>query len=229
MTIDNKDFCIAIIGTGPIGLECGLHALHHGYRFVLFESGNDIADNVRAWSHVRLFTPFAMNISSFGRAVLKHVADEKAFLTGGEYIEQYLRPISHVLESNIRLNQRVTSIGRYLSNQFILLIENSKSGLEEYFIADAVIDGSGTFSCPNFAGPGYLPAMNERAIRAMVPSPITHLMPNIEDQKLAEKRILLLGKGDSAATSAITLGSYRSPSINTKVYICMYEIVFSKT
>ncbi|CAF4601648.1 unnamed protein product, partial [Rotaria magnacalcarata] len=49
---ENQNFMIGVIGSGPIGLECGLHALKHGYQFIIFESGDDIANNVRLWAHV---------------------------------------------------------------------------------------------------------------------------------------------------------------------------------
>ena len=206
MTVENKDFFIAIIGTGPIGLECGLQALEQGYRFLLFESDDDIAGHVRLWSHVRLFTPFAMNQSFLGKSLLKLENDNDAFLTGGEYIERYLRPVSQLLQSNIRLRHRVISVGRYNAEQFIILVENGLTSKEEYFIVDCVIDASGTYSCPNFVGPGHLPAVNERTIRSAMPSLITSHIPNEDHQDLAGKRIVLIGKGHSAATSALALG-----------------------
>ena len=207
MTIENKDFFVGIIGTGPIGLECGLQALERGYRFLLFESGDDIASHVHLWSHVRLFTPLEMNRSSLGRRFLKSRDDNgEAFLTGGEYIERYLRPISHLLQENIRLRHRVISVGRYNSQQFIVLVDNGLTSKEEYFVVDCVIDASGTYSSPNFVGPGHLPAVNERNVRSTMSSLITHHIPNEEHQALAGKRIVLIGKGHSAATSALALG-----------------------
>jgi len=208
MTSDSSTFSIAIIGSGPIGLECGLHALKHGYKFVIFESGDGIANNVRLWSHVRLFTPFYMNMSLLGKTLLQNVGEDNAFLTGGEYIEQYLRPVSSLLQSNIRLHHRVVSVGRYHINKFIILVENTQNGCEEYQIVDCVIDASGTYSCPNFAGPGNLPAINERTLQTIIPSPITYRIPDLNYEQLAGKRIVLIGKGHSAATSAIFLGKF---------------------
>ncbi|UJR16439.1 hypothetical protein I4U23_003341 [Adineta vaga] len=180
MTSDDKTFLIAIVGSGPIGLECGLHALKHGYQFIIFESGDDIASNIRSWSHVRLFTPLHMNTSLLGKTIVDNVEKENQFLTGGEYIEQYLRPISHSLQSNIRLQHRVISIGRYHLDKFIILVESSQNGSEEYFIVDCVIDASGTFSCPNFSGPSYLPAINERILRHSKSSLITYRIPDLK-------------------------------------------------
>lgn len=212
MNTDKTHFQIAIIGSGPIGLECGLNALSHGYQFVLFESGCEIAENVRSWSHVRLFTPLEMNISEIGRNSLKKHFDDHSFLTGQEYFDVYLKPISHLFRSNIRLNHRVISVGRYNNNQFILMVENGSPLVEEYFTADCVIDASGTFSFPNFTGPGYLPAINERILLSKNPSVIQSNIVHLDDSFLPGKRILLLGKGYSAATSAIVLGKIISKS-----------------
>jgi cation diffusion facilitator CzcD-associated flavoprotein CzcO len=208
MTSDNNHFLIAIIGSGPIGLECGLHALKHGYQFIIFESGDDIANNIRLWSHVRLFSPLYMNMSLLGKTLLKKEHDDNTYLTGGEYIEYYLRPVSCLLQSNIRLRHRVVSIGRYHINKFIVLVENGQNGVEEHLIFDCVIDASGTYNCPNFAGPSNLPAINERVLRTKLPSPITYQIPNLKNEQLAGKRIVLIGKGHSAATSAVLLGKY---------------------
>ena len=208
MSSEQKNFCIGIIGTGPIGLECGLRALRHGYRFVLFESGDDIASNVRSWSYVHLFTPLEMNMSALGRTSLTEEQDGHAFLSGGEYIDRYLRPISRLFQSNIRLRHRVISVGRDQQlNQFVILVENGHEGREEYITVDCVIDASGTYACPNFIGSGGLPAIGERAYRTMHSSPILSLIPSEQDERFAGKRIVLIGKGHSAATSAVNLGS----------------------
>ena len=213
---DNKSFRIGIIGSGPIGLECGLHALKHGYQFTIFESDDDIAGNVRLWSHVRLFTPLSMNMSSLGKTLLQKGHDDNRFLTGNEYIEEYLRPISCHLQLNIRLRHRVISVSRDCTNQFIVLVENGLNECEEFFTFDCVIDASGTYNCPNDVGPGHLPAINERLLRANAPSLITYRIPNVDLQTLAGKRILLIGKGHSAATSAVLLGEYEKMSHFTR-------------
>ena len=54
---------IAILGAGPIGLEAALAAAEHGFSFTLYEAGARPAEDVRAWGHVRMFTPWEMNLS----------------------------------------------------------------------------------------------------------------------------------------------------------------------
>ncbi|CAF2783238.1 unnamed protein product [Rotaria sp. Silwood2] len=218
MTFDKQNFFIGIIGSGPIGLECGLHALKHGYQFIIFESGDDIANNIRLWSHVQLFTPLHMNVSLLGKDLLKKDHDNNAFLTGSQFIECYLRPVSCHLQPNIRLRHKVISIGRYHTNKFIILVENKDNDCEEYFIVDCVIDASGTYNNPNFVGPNNVPAVNERALRIKIPSPITYLIPNLKYEQLAGKRILLIGKGYSAATSALYLAKVKEAYPETQLY-----------
>jgi cation diffusion facilitator CzcD-associated flavoprotein CzcO len=205
MTSGNA-FLIGIIGSGPIGLECGLRALQYGYRFVIFESGDDIASNVRSWSHVRLFTPLSMNMSPLGRAHVQTDNDDNAYLSGNEYIERYLRPLSCHLQSNIRLHHQVISVGRHHTNGFVILVKNGQTSREEYIFVDYVIDASGTYGCPNFAGPGKLPAINERSLRLAALPLISYRVPSERDEYLPGKRIVLIGKGDSAATSVVFLG-----------------------
>lgn len=206
-----NDFFIAIIGSGPIGLECGLQSFQRGLSFILFESGDDIAENIRLWSHVRLFSPTSINLSARAKSALNIVDDRPdEYLTGGEYRQRYLRPISQLFSSNIRFGHRIISIGRYQSGKFLLLVENKLNQSEEYFFADIVLDASGTYSNPNYAGPGYLPAINERMIRTTMPQLITSWIPDFSHEFQDKKRILLLGKGYSAATSAIELGNFSS-------------------
>ncbi|CAF1140525.1 unnamed protein product [Didymodactylos carnosus] len=210
-------FTVGIIGCGPIGIECGLHALHNGYNILLFEVGDDLASNICLWSHVQLFTPFRMNISSLGQTYLQAelTKDElNSYLTGQEYIEKYLRPLGLKFINNILFKHRVISIGRYSDeNKFVLLVEDKNENMEKYYYVDYLIDASGTYKCPNSIGIGNIPAVNEQRLESF----IKYDIPNLNDDRiklsLAHKRILLVGKGHSAANSALLLGDQRIPSV----------------
>jgi NADPH-dependent 2,4-dienoyl-CoA reductase/sulfur reductase-like enzyme len=54
---------VAIIGAGPIGLDAALAAHERGWSFTVYEAATSVAANVREWGHVRLFTPWDMNVS----------------------------------------------------------------------------------------------------------------------------------------------------------------------
>ncbi|CAF1153459.1 unnamed protein product [Adineta steineri] len=83
---------------------------------------------------------------------------------------------------------------------------------------DCVIDASGTYGCPNFAGPGKLPAISERTLRMTASPVISYRIPNERDEYLAGKRILLIGKGHSAATSAVFLGQLKKRYPETQLF-----------
>ena len=105
----------AIIGGGPIGLEAALLARQLGHDVHVFEKGR-VAENILDWGHVRLFSPFGMNSSEWGRGALGNDslpgADE--LLTGRELVERYLIPLSQLPELAGRIHEqcRVLSISR---------------------------------------------------------------------------------------------------------------------
>lgn len=61
---------VAIIGGGPIGVEAALYGACTGFEVSLFERG-DIAENVRAWGHVRVFTEWGRNRSPLAVRLLQ--------------------------------------------------------------------------------------------------------------------------------------------------------------
>ena len=92
---------MAVIGAGPIGLEAALYAVGAGYDVNIYESGC-IANHVQLWGHVRLFSPFGLNVSPWGRDAVAsligvgELPDESAILTGREFVRRYLIPISKI-------------------------------------------------------------------------------------------------------------------------------------
>src|SRR4051812_20490647 len=70
MTIETQPR-IAILGAGPIGLEAALAAAERGWEFTVYEAGRSVGANVRDWGHVRLFTPWELNVSPRARRALR--------------------------------------------------------------------------------------------------------------------------------------------------------------
>lgn len=212
---------IAILGAGPVGLEAALHAAEWGADVRVLEE-RDVAANVEAWGHVRLFSPFGMNHTDLGRRTLVarglELPDEDACLTGREYRARYLLPLaeSPPLAGRIETGVRVVQVSRegLLKNDsigdgstraahaFRILVEKNGSEREER--ADAVIDATGSYRSPNWIGAGGIPALGERAARDRIEYGIPDVV-GAERARYAGRRVLLVGGGHSAATSAVAL------------------------
>ena len=64
---------IAIIGAGPVGLECAVYGACLGHDVRLFERGR-LGDHMRQWGHTRLFSPWSFNHSPLGARLLGDAA-----------------------------------------------------------------------------------------------------------------------------------------------------------
>lgn len=212
---------IAIIGAGPIGLEAGLHAVQAGHDVRIWERG-DVANHVRRWGHVKLFSPFGLNASSWGRAALTgaglRLPADDALLTGHEHAERYLEPLSRLpaLADRIHLNTTVRSITRasYLKGEHIgdprraadpfrLLLDNETGEMEAW--ADVVLDCSGTYGRHRWAGRGGAPALGEAHA---IPSRF-YGVPDVlgsDRESFVDKMTLVIGSGYSAATTVVAIG-----------------------
>lgn len=214
---------VAIVGAGPIGIEAAARGVRAGHDVHVYEAG-EVGQHVRNWGHVVLFTPFRMNHSPIGdEAIAAEHPDHKlplddAFISGREYVERYLLPLAStsLLNKRIHTRHRVVSIGRtgFLKNRgigdaqraanpFRLLIE-MENQVERCVEADVVIDASGTYGQPNWVGRAGIPSMGERSaggfVRYHVDDILGHHRPLYEG-----KRTVLVGAGNSAATSVVAL------------------------
>jgi hypothetical protein len=84
------------------------------------------------------------------------------------------------------------------AHPFRLLVRDA-SGRENYLHAFAVIDASGTYGTPNWAGDGGIPARNELYL---APQMSYHLddVRGLRRERYAGKRTLVIGAGATAAT-----------------------------
>src|SRR5688572_7326652 len=89
---------VAIIGAGPVGLAAAAHVVQRGLTPVVFERGPAVGHGLRAWSHVRVFSPWSYNIDEAARALLEstdwRAPDPAALPTGGELVRHYLAPLA---------------------------------------------------------------------------------------------------------------------------------------
>ncbi len=227
---------LAVIGAGPIGLEAALYARVLGLDVQVFEAGQ-ICDHVRQWEQVQLFTPFQLNSSSLGLEAIRtqfpdHQFPDAAQLhSGQQWVDSYFQPLAQtdLFSDRIHSGTRVLAVGRdFLTKpkfvgqperddyQFRLLLENSDGQRSETF--DFVIDASGTFGQPNSLGTGGIPVPGESdLVKQHLGQRIFQSLPQLDQAQIADRTVLLIGAGYSAATNAVALSKLVSASPQAKV------------
>jgi hypothetical protein len=242
MTIETQ-LRIAILGAGPIGLEAALAAAERGWEFTVYESGRSVGANVRDWGHVRLFTPWDMNVSPRARRALGEGAGgaglppDDELPTGAEFAERLLEPLAALpaMAGRVRCGARVEAVARegLLKHEAIgsaergarrfRLLVSDDAGRESVEHADAVIDCTGTYGNPNALGDGGIPALGERALSDRIERRLPRFdrssrrPPGAEAAPWAGSTILLTGAGHSAQTAARALAELARDAPGTRV------------
>ncbi|HEY2291073.1 MAG TPA: FAD-dependent oxidoreductase [Thermoanaerobaculia bacterium] len=224
---------IAILGAGPTGLEAALAAVEAGHPFTVYEASPSVAGNVRAWGHVRLFTPWKMNVSPRMRRHLEAAGREvpggSECPTGHDLAGKVLEPLAALPEiaPHLRLGTRVLSIGRQglLKHEEIATPERGRhpfrllladgAGREWTETVDLVIDATGTWGSPNTLGDAGIPAPGERSFAGEIRRDIPDL--SAEKEGWAGKAILLAGAGHSAQTAVRALAELAKEAPGTRV------------
>jgi FAD dependent oxidoreductase len=220
---------IAIIGGGPIGLEAALYARALGHDVVIYERG-DVAESVKSWGFVRLFSPWEMNTTSLGWKTLEVSAPRGTNPTGDELRGRYLLPlaVSPTLKRCLRPHVSVISIGKddyaksdaigksdRATSPFRILVRDA-DGSERIDKSDVVLDCSGTYTNHRWSGRGGVPAPGERALE----SKIHYTLPDIlgrDRERFIGRHTLVLGAGFSAATALLNLEQLYRENNATKV------------
>jgi hypothetical protein len=237
MTIDTPAR-LAVLGAGPIGLEAALYARFLGYDVIVLEQGC-LCEHVLRWGHVKMLTPFGQNSSPLGlRAIAAHDDSyqppaEDAFLTGKQWAERYLLPLAmtDLLAEHIFPSARVLGVGKEQVLKTDLesdlpagdergdwafrILVRDEAGNERIEMVDGVLDCTGVYSQPNFAGHGGLPAIGELGLRGQI---LYHLPDVLEADRgqFENQHTLLIGDGLSAATAAIWLDELQQQSPATQ-------------
>lgn len=237
---------LAILGAGPIGLEAALYARFLGYDVILLEQGR-ICEHVLRWGHAKLLTPFSLNRSPLGLAAIEaqdenyHPPADETLLTGNQWFERYLLPLAEtdLLSEHIFPNTRVLGVGKEQVQKtdlepdlpdddergdwpFRILVRDAE-GVERIEMVDGVLDCTGTYSNPNYAGHGGLPAVGEIALRDQL---VYHLPDLLEADRapFENQRTLLIGDGVDAAAAAVLLDELQQQSPATQfVWITGHE------
>ncbi|HUG16062.1 MAG TPA: NAD(P)-binding domain-containing protein [Thermomicrobiales bacterium] len=222
---------VAVIGAGPVGLAAAAHLVNAGETPIVFEAGSGVGASMRSWSHVRVFSPWKYNVDPVSQSLLEHsgwvMPDPEAYPTGGEIVARYLEPLAALTEiaPHVRYGARVVAVTRHGFDKmktvgrdeapFLLHVQTSE-GAEEYLLARAVIDASGTWEAPNPLGTSGLPAPGERAAA----DHIWHGIPDVLNAvraRYAGKRVLVVGSGHSAFNALADLNTLAAQQPDTRV------------
>jgi thioredoxin reductase len=221
---------IAILGAGPIGLEAALYARYLGYEVMLYERGR-IAEHVLHWGHVRMFTPWQMNVSPLGIAALRaqhpdwQPPADDLLITGRQWAESYLLPLatSDLLADNIQTETQVVGLARRgllkgdtadleeRGERDLLVSVRDVQGVERIDKADVVIDATGTYGRPNFLGPGGLPVIGQALLAGEIESGLPDIA-GADRERYAGRSVLVVGAGHSAATNVLALAALEPPA-----------------
>ncbi len=219
---------VAILGAGPIGLEAALAAAGRGWDFTVYEAAGQVGGNVLDWGHVRLFTPWDMNVSDRARAALPAAPTGAALPSGADLAAELLEPLAALpsIAPRLRLGTRVEAVARegLLKHEAIgspergarrfRLLLSDPGGRESVEHADAVIDCTGTYGNPNALGDGGIPAPGERALGDR----IVRRLPRLSGRDgWAGATTLLTGAGHSAQTAARALAGLARDAPGTRV------------
>jgi thioredoxin reductase len=216
---------LAILGAGPIGLEAALYAVSLKLPFTVYERGR-VGEHLQQWGHVRLFSPFGMNVTALGLACVRaeaaqaNLPGDNDCITGKEHLAVYLEPLarSSLLREHLRTETAVQHVGRrgYLKEDgvgdakrgqqpFHLLLRSAK-GVENVEEAEVVLDCTGTYGRHRWLGDSGLPALGEKAAE----SAIAYGLEDVLGAKRAayqERTVLVIGGGYSAATTVCNLAA----------------------
>jgi thioredoxin reductase len=224
---------LAIIGAGPVGIEAALAALDAGFDVHVFEQGEPGAHPI-AWGHVRMFTPWRMNVGPVTGRRLEDAGwkrpDPESCPTGLELAESYLQPAAALPELKPRLHasSQVVQVGRRgtLKGEHIgtgarrerpfRLLVRDQGGRENFLHAFAVIDASGVYGQPMRAGEGGLPARQELYLAPQMDYHLVDVL-GARRKQFAGKRTMVIGAGASAATAVDDLARLAGEAQGTGV------------
>lgn len=221
---------VAVLGAGPIGLACAAHLAHAGLPFTVLESGSGPATAVRAWGHVRLFSPWSMNLDPQAVGLLSAHGWEPPAAggvpTGQQLVEEYLEPLAQIPEvsSNIRYGARVTAVARRGRNLVDgdrrahepFVVRYVREGSDYDLLATAVIDATGTWGQPNHLGASGIPALGEPSVRDRIHYGIPDVL-GADRHRYAGRRVLVVGSGHSAANVLTDLAALAVAEPSTAV------------
>jgi thioredoxin reductase len=221
---------VVVIGAGPVGLAAAAHTLCRGLTPLVLEAGSRVAEGVRRWGHVRMFSPWKYDVDSAAKAILERygwtMPNENDYPTGHDFTSHYLEPLAATSElaPHIRVNTRVVNVARQNHDlmkdgaredaPFVLRVVGPDG--EHDILAQAVIDASGTIETPGVLGASGLPALGERAAADRIFYGIPDVLGELR-HRYAGRRVLVVGSGHSALNALLDLARLAETEPTTSI------------
>ncbi|MGY2081883.1 FAD-dependent oxidoreductase [Modestobacter sp. SYSU DS0657] len=224
------DLPVVVIGAGPVGLAAAAHLLERGLEPLVLEAGDRVGAAVRAWGHVRLFSPWEYDVDAAAVRLLEPTGwespDRAELPTGAELVERYLAPLAATpqLAGRIRTGARAVAVSRVGVDKTrtvgregrAYLVRVVADGQVQDLTARAVIDASGTWGQPNPLGAAGLPAVGEEQAGDWLVGPLPDVL-GTDRPRFAGKHTLVVGMGHSAANTLLALVELQRSEPGTRI------------
>ncbi|HET9944225.1 MAG TPA: NAD(P)-binding domain-containing protein, partial [Actinomycetes bacterium] len=212
--MEQQDQPVVVIGAGPVGLAAAANLRAYDVPVLVLEAGDRVGAAMRAWGHVRTFTPWDLLVDPAADKLLaptgwsRPATDEPP--TGAEIVRHYLEPLAAALGPVVVTGVRVLAVSRAGldkartpdrgSRPFVVRVQGVGTGEVTDLTARAVVDASGTWSRRNPLGGSGLPAIGEA--EAVAAGRVVGALPDVlgnDRARFAGRRTLVVGMGHSAA------------------------------
>jgi thioredoxin reductase len=223
---------VVVVGAGPVGLAAAANLRAYDLPVLVLEAGEQVGAAIRAWGHVRTFTPWRYLVDPAAEKLLAPTGwtrpDDDFAPTGAEIVRDYLEPLAAVLGPYVATGARVEAVtrrgldkSRTLDRErqpFLVRVRDTATGDVTDLTARAVIDASGTWAGRNPLGAAGLPAVGEA--EAVAAGLVSHALPDVlgrDRDRFAGRRTLVFGMGHSAANTLLDLARLARDEPGTEV------------
>jgi thioredoxin reductase len=228
--MNSSSLPVVIIGAGPVGLAAAAHTVARGLKPVVLEAGSHVADGVRRWGHVRMFSPWKFAVDAAADQLLSKqgwtMPEPDDYPTGDELVGHYLEPLASTpeLAPHVRLNARVVAVAKESHdrmkdagrNDAPFRVRVQAEDGEYDILARAVIDASGTIENPGPLGASGLPTTGERFAAPFIRYGIPDVL-GADRSRYAGRRVLVAGSGHSALNALLDLAKLADEERTTKI------------
>ena len=211
---------VVVIGAGPVGLAAAANLRAYDVPVLVLEAGDQVGAAVRAWGHVRTFTPWDLLVDPAADKLLAPTGWNRPTTdrlpTGAEIVRDYLEPLAAALGPVVVTGARVLGVSRAGLDKartpdrgtrpFVVRVQGVGTGEVTDLTARAVVDASGTWTRRNPLGRSGLPALGEA--EAVTAGRVVGALPDVlgaDRDQFAGRRTLVVGLGHSAANTLLDL------------------------